>query len=277
MTGTTGETVDTAVAFRALSQMTSILAALPAWLSGLLIIGGLPVLVAGLQALIRRSFPVLRERRQNDVAGFLLAVIGVVYAVAAGFILIDMNENRDEAKNAARSDALKLLAISKVSQVMGDEVQQQISAHVLAYERAVVESWPPGEGSTEAPERAMDRLVTEISGLRPKGLAQQAFVWDATSELMEVSVAHQNLDLEGREGYLDPALWMAMLISSSATLAFCLLFGLENARLHYLMVAGVTIVVAVDLFLMVQLNYSFKGDLSVQPDVHLHVIRELAR
>lgn len=269
------DAVDTAIALPRLAPITSLLSSLPVWLSGLLIIFGLPLLVVLLQALIRRRFPVLRERRHNDVAGFLLAVIGVVYAVAAGFVLIDMNGNRDEAKAAARSDALRLLAIAKGSRAMGEEVHQRVIARVLDYERAVVGTWPPGEGSSAAPEHAMDLLANEISALQPVSTAQQAFVWEAVSALSEVSVAHQELDVEGREGYLDPALWMAMLISSTATLAFCLLFGLENARLHYLMVAGVAIVVSVDLFLMVQLNYPFKGDLSVRPDTHLYVIRVL--
>ncbi|MEO3782320.1 hypothetical protein ABGB12_03250 [Actinocorallia sp. B10E7] len=269
--------METAVAFRELVRITSFLATLPAWLSGLLLIVGLPMLVAGLQALIRRHFPVLGERRHNDVAGFLLAVIGVIYAVSAGFILVDLHENRVEAKNAARSEAFSLMAIAQTSQVMGKDAQQRIVEHVLAYEKAVVESWPPGKGSPMAPLHALDRLLTEISRLQPTNATQAAFVAEATRELMEVSVAHQELDIGGREGYLDTSLWVAMLISSSATLAFCLLFGLENARLHYLMVAGVTTVIAVNLFLMVQLNHPFKGDLAVQPNSHQYVVRELER
>ncbi|MFD0856994.1 hypothetical protein ACFQ07_32495, partial [Actinomadura adrarensis] len=123
--------------------------------------------------------------------------------------------------------------------------------------------------------RALDRLLAEIEGLRPANASQEAFVWEATRELMDASVAHQKLHLEASEGFLEVALWVAMLISSVATLAFCLLFGLENAPLHYVMVAGATIVVAVNLFLIVQLNYPFKGDLSVRPDTHYYVIEQL--
>jgi hypothetical protein len=258
-------------------SIASALASIPVWMSGLVIIIGLPLLVVGLQALIRRRFPALREGSHNDVAGFLLAVVGVVYAVAAGFVLIDMNDNRDELKAAARSDALRLLAIAKGGQVMGEEAHRRIATRVLDYERAVVRAWPPGKGSNKAAEQAMDLLIAEISVLRPTSAAQQAFVWEAVSSLAEVSVAYQELEMEGREGYIGPALWSVMLISSTATLAFCLIFGLENARLHYLMVAGAAVVVSVDLFLMVQLDYPFKGDLSVRPDTHRYVIQRLER
>ena len=257
-------------------RFASSLVALSAWTSGLLIILGLPLLVTGLQALIRRHFPVLRRRRHNDVAGFLLAVIGVIYAVSIGFILIDLHENRGEAKSTAQSEALTAMAIAQASQVMGEETRLGVTEHVVAYERAVIMSWPPGEG-VHGPAQALDRLIDEVAALRPAGAAQEAFVWEATRELMEIGVAHRELHLEAREGYLHPTVWASVLLSSAATLAFCLLFGLENARLHYLMVGGVAIVVAVNLFLIVQLNYPFKGDLAVEPDTHLMVIRTLER
>ncbi|NKZ07052.1 DUF4239 domain-containing protein [Actinomadura latina] len=269
--------MDTAVTFDALFPLASILVTLPTWVTGLLIIVGLPVLVTVLQALIRHRFPVLSLRRHNDVAGFLLAVIGVIYAVSAGFILIDLHDARNEAKSAAHSEALTLLAIAQQSRVMGPDAQRRITARVVAYENAVIGSWPPGEGSAEAPPRALERLQTEMEGLRPTTQTQEAFVWEASRRLMEAGIEHQELEVEAADGSLDVLLWIAVIISSAATLAFCLVFGLENARLHYLMVAGVTIVIAVNLFLIVELNYPFKGDLSVRPDVAEHVIRELGR
>jgi hypothetical protein len=267
--------VGTAVTEREPTGIATFLVEMPIWLSAVLIIGGLPVLVAGLQALIRRRFPALRGGHHNDVAGFLLAVIGVVYAVVIGFMLIDLHENYDAAEEAERSEALTLMAVAETSRVLGAQSQRQITGHVLAYERAVIASWPPGSKGSETPARALERLLAEIEGLRPASESQEAFVWEATRELMDVSVAHHELHLEAREGFLEPAMWLALLISSVATLAFCLLFGLENAPLHYLMVAGAAIVVAVNLFLIVQFNYPFKGELSVRPDTHHYVIREL--
>lgn len=269
--------MDTTVTFTGPIRVTADLAELPVWASGLLIIVGLPLLVAGLQAVVRRRFPVLHDRRQNDVAGFLLAVIGVIYAVSAGFILIDLHDNYREIRQAARDEAFTLMAVAQTSRIMGEEARQRVTERVLDYERVTIASWPPGAGSEDAPTRALDRLLAEITALRPVGDAQEAFVWTATQELIEVSGERQELHLEARRGYLEPALWLAMFVASAATLAFCLIFGLENAFLHYLMVGGVATVVAVNLFLMLQLNYPLVGDMSVRPDVHLHVVQELTR
>lgn len=269
--------MDTIITCAGLARVASVAAALPLWVSGLLIVVGLPVLVAVVQAVIRRRFPVLLERRHNDVTGFLLAVIGVIYAVSAGFILLDLHDNYRETREATRAEALTLLTVAQASRVMGEEARRRVTERVLDYERATVASWPPGTGDEETVTRALDRLFDEIAALRPAGEAQKTFVRTATARLMEVDRQREELRLEAERGYLEPVLWLAMIVASAATLGFCLLFGLEQARLHYLLVGGVAVVVAVNFFLMVQLDHPFSGGLSVGPDVHRYVIRELTR
>ena len=49
---------------------------------------GLPLLTVAVQAVVRRLAPSIVEGEHNDVAGFLIAVVGVVYAVTLAFIVI---------------------------------------------------------------------------------------------------------------------------------------------------------------------------------------------
>jgi hypothetical protein len=71
-------------------------------------------------------------------------------------------------------------------------------------------------------------------------------------------------------------MWAAILFGSAVTLGFCLLFGLEDARLHYMMVAGVAAIIAINLFLVLVLDHPFSGDVSVGPDAFEHVLNDLA-
>jgi len=57
--------------------------ALPIGLTGVLFVVVLPVLAIVAQLLIRRSRPARADGEHNDVAGFILAVVGVIYAVPA--------------------------------------------------------------------------------------------------------------------------------------------------------------------------------------------------
>ena len=52
--------------------------ALPIWLTGTLFVIALPALAIVAQLMIRRSWPALADGGHNDVAGFIIAVVGVL-------------------------------------------------------------------------------------------------------------------------------------------------------------------------------------------------------
>ncbi|MBI2322651.1 MAG: hypothetical protein HYU88_11345 [Chloroflexi bacterium] len=65
-----------------------LLAAMPLALAGVLIVGGTIVLaVVGLLA-VRRLVPVPTLRSHNDVAGFIFATLGVIYAVLLALVVV---------------------------------------------------------------------------------------------------------------------------------------------------------------------------------------------
>ena len=66
---------------------------LPIWLTGLLLIVVLPAVVVAGQAALRRAWPALLEGDHNEVTGFIIAVVGVIYAVLLGFVVIVSWEN----------------------------------------------------------------------------------------------------------------------------------------------------------------------------------------
>jgi len=72
---------------------------LPIWLTGILLIVVLPAVVVVGQAVLRRVWPALREGDHNEVTGFIIAVVGVIYAVLLGFVVIVSWENFNEAEN----------------------------------------------------------------------------------------------------------------------------------------------------------------------------------
>ena len=73
--------------------------ALPIWLTGILLVVVLPALVVLEQVGLRRAWPALREGDHNEVAGFIIAVVGVIYAVLLGFVVIVSWENFSEAEH----------------------------------------------------------------------------------------------------------------------------------------------------------------------------------
>src|SRR4028119_1849803 len=65
------------------------------------------VAVAGLEA-ARRLVPAERRQEHNDVAGFIYAVVGVIYAVLLALMVIAVCEEHEEAKATVREEANEL-------------------------------------------------------------------------------------------------------------------------------------------------------------------------
>src|SRR5918998_1901968 len=65
------------------------------------------VAVAGLEVM-QRLVPAARRREHNDVAGFIYAVVGVIYAVLLALMVIAVWEEHEAAKATVREEANEL-------------------------------------------------------------------------------------------------------------------------------------------------------------------------
>ena len=84
------------------------ISALPTWLIGAVLLVVLPAIVVLVQWGIRRRWPALKRGEQNDVVGFVIAVVGVIYAVLLAFVVIVAWENFDEAEQIVGQEASTL-------------------------------------------------------------------------------------------------------------------------------------------------------------------------
>ena len=80
-----------------------------AWLWGVLLVGATVFVSIAGTLLVRRWVPVEVLERHNEVAGFIYAVIGVVYAVLLGFTAIIVWERYDKAQAALDAETNDLI------------------------------------------------------------------------------------------------------------------------------------------------------------------------
>ena len=254
-----------------------IVSSVPAWITGVVLIILFPLATVAIQAFLRRAVPALKEREHNEVAGFLVAVIGVAYAVIAGFTIIALWENFTDAQNAMKVEALRATPLEQGGRVFGPDTQARLRSEIIAYNQAVIDNWDTIRQGNASPEvRArIDAMFTTIEHLEPTTHAQRAFVQEAETRLLDLSNDRRDRIITTHEGELPTLMWIAILIASAITVMYALLFGLESARLHYVMVAGLAAIVGTNLFIVTQLNYPYVGDISVQPTSYHTVIQEL--
>lgn len=246
------------------------------WLLGALLVIGLPLVTVALEAIVRRMAPKIVRGDHNDVAGFLFAVVGVVYAVTLAFIVIVTWEGYREARNTVHHEAGDLRTLYRDSQALPEPTRGQMSALILAYGNEVATGeWATledGAGSREAFD-LISRMFSTMGGAAVTTPTQEAFLAEGLARLNEVAEGRAERISVAEEGLLS-ILWAAIILGGGVTVGFALLFGVSDQRLHYLMVGAFAAVLALQILVILVLSHPFSGDLAVSPDPFLRVVRD---
>jgi Protein of unknown function (DUF4239) len=252
---------------------------LPTWLIGVLLVVVVPGAVLLLQWGIRRRWPTLAVGEHNDVVGFIIAVVGVIYAVLLGFVVIVSWEGFNSAESIVDQEASTLRSIYRESAAFPPETQQEIEGLVRQYAGEVVTwEWPamaeaePGDPRVGA---VIDELTATIATVPVSTPAQQEFVGAEAQRLSElVALRSQRLDYADRG--IPEVLWVALVVGGVVTIGFALLFGLQRAVLHSLMVGSLAALVGVLFFVTLMINYPFAGGVAVHPEPFERVLADFS-
>jgi len=124
-----------------------------AWFWSLLLIGGTVLLSIVGTLLVRRLIGVEVLERHNEVAGFIYAVIGVVYAVLLGFAAITVWERYDRALASVEQEANDLADLYRDAETFPGDVRAQIERQIRDYVGLAVEKeWPAMASGKSSPE-----------------------------------------------------------------------------------------------------------------------------
>ena len=238
------------------------------WLLGILLVGALPALAVVGAMWVRRAVGLEVLERHNEVAGFIYAVVGVVYAVLLGFTAIIVWEQFRHAQEGVEREANALASLYRDAQVFPPDVRRQVEDWLRLYARVVVEKeWramADGKSSPEAWE-AYNQLWRTYHEFRPQDEHQQIWYTESLQRLNELGDHRRDRLLSIRSG-VPGAIWAVLLGAGAITIGFSFFFGTRNARAQGLMVASLSLTIGVVLLSIVALEHPFAGFSRVEPD-----------
>jgi hypothetical protein len=218
--------------------------------------------------LVRRAVGSDVLARHNDVAGFIYAVIGVVYAVLLGFSAIIVWEQFRQAQEGIEREANEMSDLYRDAQVFPPEVRQQVEDGLRAYARSVVEKeWPAMATGKSSPEtwEAFNQLWRIYHEFKPEDDHQRTW-YAASIERMNALGDHRRIRLLSVRSGVPGVIWAVLIGAGAVTIGFSLLFGTQNGRAHGLMTAGVAITIGAVLFSILALQHPFGGINRVAPE-----------
>lgn len=244
---------------------------------------GLIVLIAGgaasIQRYVRRRFPALKGDAHNEGTKFMYGFIGFFYAFFIGFVVNSLWGQNNAADGYARAEGAAAVQMARDANIFDAPDRDRIRQSLLTYERAAIAEWPHAESghSTDA-DAALARLGKAYDGIAAKTDAQKALLSTSFSNLDKIGQARTVRLLTAREDAGVPwSLWAVIFLTSTMVLGIAIIYGVENPILHYPMVAIVAIIIATNLFLILQLAQPYQGEVSTTSDPLQQVVAVLSQ
>ncbi|MEV6972353.1 DUF4239 domain-containing protein [Kitasatospora sp. NPDC093806] len=238
------------------------------WSNLTILYGTLAVVALGLRLLPRRP-PGKGRAPSNEVAGAIFAMVGVLYAVLLGFVVIVVWEAADAARDTTFREADHLAGLYWNSRQFPGPEGTRLTDLTLEYAHTVIDrEWSMmADGQRSDPEATalVYRIRDTVNALRPADTLQQIQYEHALSHVEGLATERRSR-LTQIQDAVPPLLWAPLILGAVLTIGFTFLFSVSSLRLHTTMVLIMTAMICVALIVVKELNYPFDGLSSIQPE-----------
>jgi Protein of unknown function (DUF4239) len=237
--------------------------------NGVLVVGGVCILALAGFELVHRLVPAGSRQQHNDVAGFIYAALGVIYAVLLALVVIAVWEEYSAAGDTVEQEANSVAEIfwlgSRLPEPEGVHVQELARSYA---EEVVHKEWPLMEQGkaplmtetrgTPAGWTIIDDIRASLQNFEPRSNAEEQLYAEGLDQIDELADARRMRLVAAEEG-VPGVLWSVLIFGGVAVVGFTYLFGLESTWAHRLMVLTLAAVIGLVLFTVGALGHPFEG------------------
>jgi len=236
---------------------------------GVLVVGGVCLLALAGFELVQRLVPATSRQQHNDVAGFIYAALGVIYAVLLALVVIAVWEEygaaRETVEQGANAAADIFWLADRLPEPRGTHVQELVRSYA---QEVVHREWPlmeQGQAPLMTQERGapagwaiIDDIRASLQDFEPRTKAEEQLYAECLDQVDTLADARRMRLVAAEEG-VPGVLWSVLIFGGVAAVSFTYLFGLQSTWAHRLMVATLAAVIGLVLFTVGALEYPFSG------------------
>jgi hypothetical protein len=236
---------------------------------GVLVVGGLCLLALLGFELVHRLVPAVSRQRSNDVAGFIYAALGVIYAVLLALVVIAVWQQYQAASEMVEQEANATAEIAWMAHRLPEPQGTRIQKLARSYAEEVAhEEWPLMEQGKAPPMTQtqgtptgwtiIDDIRASLQDYEPHTKAEEQLYATGLDQIVELNDARRMRLVASEEG-IPGILWAVLIFGGIAAVGFTYLFGLESTWAHRLMVVTLAAVIGLVLFTIGALEHPFSG------------------
>ncbi len=218
-----------------------------------------------LMAAVNYYWPAEKRRAHNDLIGWQLSVLGTTYAVIIGFMLYTVWIDFGSAELNADAEANSVVNLYRLADGLPPQQGMKIKALARAYGDAVADQeWNEMErdvmpGESRDLTRQMWQTLMESKGFSPTEITAEDHALYELSAL----AGHRRTRLVQSAARLPGVLWWVLLVGGTVTVASTCMFGASNGALHAIQVGAFTLLIALVLVAIADINRPFQGSVHV--------------
>jgi hypothetical protein len=212
------------------------------------------------------------RRSHNELIGWQLTVLGTTYAVIVGFMLYTVWTNFGAADLNAGAEANSIVNVYHLAEGLPANQRADLRRAALAYVDTVVDSeWPAMARndfrfSATAQKDKMWRILMTVKAASPTEITAEDH---SITELSAMSDYRRMRELSSGSR-LPAVLWCVLLVGGGLTVASACMFGAGNMTLHSLQVAFFSLLIALILVAIADIDRPFQGVVHVSDAAFRH-------
>jgi hypothetical protein len=229
------------------------------------VVGSVVLSVIG-SLLARRIVHIEKLRPSHDVGGILFSVVGALYSVLVGLIVVDAVQNYQHAREITVQETNSLADVFILAQRLPEPRRSAIRKICSDYASRVVgtewEQMKCGSYCPLARDLAID-LMQSLVDFEPKTENEKALYPEMISEARDFWQCRQSRISIAERG-IPTVEWLTLGAGAVVIVVFSYLFGIESVWIQILMTAMTSLLLSLNLILILLFATPFQGDLAVQ-------------
>ena len=227
--------------------------------------------------IIRKFYPHYKCKLHNDIAGFIFAALGVIYAVILAFTVIITWQDFDKASLVTNNEANCIASFYCDATPFPAGFRAQLKSELTNYVNAIInDEWQKMAKGQRSPQvqKIQEKLWLLYGSFQPKNETQKIFLMESVKEMNQASEMRRQRIVYASFG-IHPLLYFVLITGSFITIAFTMMFGTENLVPHIIMTSFLSAMIALTLFTIIALDYPFTGNISIKPEVFTSMLASL--
>jgi Protein of unknown function (DUF4239) len=214
---------------------------------------------------VRKFFHRIDFSQHHAVAGYLLGVVGVMFSIVLGLIVVSVQGKFEQARVMAETEASCCSDIMGFARGLPPAFRKKIRPIMHDYYETVQdENWEAvSHGGADKSTVLYEALWTNVAAFEPQGSREIDCYQEILNTMKDFSDT-RHFRSEADQHALSPFIWLVLITGAVLTLLFLYFFWIENVITQTVLIVFVGLFLALNLLLIRLFDNPYRNEFGIK-------------